>query len=130
MQVTEVVAALIWDGARFMVCQRPPQKARGMMWELVGGKVESGEAPEQALIRECREELGITIRVDARFAAITYDYPDLTIHLQVYCWNILIFAGFFLMKSMRIPSALPMRSFCRSYSKNYKRRIYYATFFY
>ena len=84
MQVTEVVAALIWNGARFMVCQRPPQKARGMMWELVGGKVESGEAPEQALIRECREELGITIRVGARFAAITYDYPDLTIHLQVY----------------------------------------------
>lgn len=84
MQVTEVVAALIWNGARFMVCQRPPQKARGMMWELVGGKVESGEAPEQALIRECREELGITIRVGARFEAITYDYPDLTIHLQVY----------------------------------------------
>lgn len=51
----EVVAALIWQGDKFMICQRPAQKARGLLWEFVGGKVESGETKKQALIRECRE---------------------------------------------------------------------------
>lgn len=62
-KITEVVAALIWDGGRFMICQRPAHKARGLLWEFVGGKVEPGEAKEQALIRECREELGVTLSV-------------------------------------------------------------------
>ena len=57
--MTEVVAALIWDGARFMICQRPAHKARGLLWEFVGGKVEPGETRQQALVRECREELGV-----------------------------------------------------------------------
>ena len=48
---TEVVAALIWDGGRFMICQRPAHKARGLLWEFVGGKVEPHETPEQALAR-------------------------------------------------------------------------------
>lgn len=52
----EVVAALIWKDGRFMICQRPVHKARGMLWEFVGGKIEHGETKEQALIRECREE--------------------------------------------------------------------------
>ena len=55
--MTEVVAALIWDGDRFLICQRPAHKARGLLWEFVGGKVEPGETKEDALIRECREEL-------------------------------------------------------------------------
>ena len=49
--ITEVVAALIWNKDKFMVCQRPPHKARGLLWEFVGGKVELGETKEQALIR-------------------------------------------------------------------------------
>ena len=53
----EVVAALIWDQDKFMICQRPAHKARGLLWEFVGGKVEPGETKEAALIRECREEL-------------------------------------------------------------------------
>ena len=53
----EVVAALIWQGDRFLACQRPPEKARGLLWEFVGGKVEAGESGPEALIRECREEL-------------------------------------------------------------------------
>jgi 8-oxo-dGTP diphosphatase len=56
----EVVAALIWQGDKFMICQRPAHKARGLLWEFVGGKVEPGETKEQALIRECREELAVT----------------------------------------------------------------------
>ena len=50
--MTEVVAALIWDEDKFMICQRPAHKARGLLWEFVGGKVESGETKEQALIRD------------------------------------------------------------------------------
>ena len=56
--MTEVVAALIWEGDRFLACQRPPDKARGLLWEFVGGKVEPGETKEAALVRECQEELG------------------------------------------------------------------------
>ena len=59
MKITEVVAALIWDGNRFLACQRPAHKARGLLWEFVGGKVEAGESREQALIRECKEELDV-----------------------------------------------------------------------
>ena len=53
--MTEVVAALIWDQNKFMICQRPANKTRGLLWEFVGGKVEPGETKEQALIRECQE---------------------------------------------------------------------------
>lgn len=44
--MTEVVAALIWDKGEFMICQRPAHKARGLLWEFVGGKVEPGETKE------------------------------------------------------------------------------------
>ncbi len=57
----KVVAALIWDKDKFLICQRPANKARGLLWEFVGGKVEDGETKEQALIRECQEELAITV---------------------------------------------------------------------
>ena len=61
--MTEVVAALIWDKEKFMICQRPTHKARGLLWEFVGGKVEPGETKEQALIRECQEELADLVEV-------------------------------------------------------------------
>ena len=82
--MTEVVAALIRDTDRVLICQRPAHKARGMLWEFVGGKVEPGESREEALIRECREELAITIRVGNIFMEVTHTYPDLTIHLTVF----------------------------------------------
>ena len=83
-KVTEVVAALIWDGDRFLICQRPAHKARDLLWEFVGGKVESGETGQQALIRECREELGITLRVEEAVTEVTHAYPDITVHLTLY----------------------------------------------
>ena len=52
--MVEVVAALIWDKDRFMICQRPQHKARGLLWEFVGGKVENGESKTRALVREKR----------------------------------------------------------------------------
>jgi 8-oxo-dGTP diphosphatase len=84
MQVTEVVAALIRDKNKFLICQRPANKACGLMWEFVGGKVEPGETKEQALIRECREELGILLSVGDKFMELTHEYPDLTIHLSLF----------------------------------------------
>lgn len=82
--MTEVVAALIWENGRFMICQRPAHKARGLLWEFVGGKVEKGEAPEQALIRECREELDVTVRVGEVFMQLVHEYPDITVRLTLY----------------------------------------------
>lgn len=84
MDVTEVVAALIGRDGRFLICQRPAHKARGLLWEFVGGKVEPGETKEQALVRECREELGVTVRVGEVFLEVTHAYPDLTVHLTLF----------------------------------------------
>ena len=82
--MTEVVAALIWDNDRFLACQRPAHKARGLLWEFVGGKVEEGESPQDALVRECREELGVTIRVGDIFMEVVHIYPDLSVHLTLF----------------------------------------------
>ena len=82
--MTEVVAALIWDGNRFMICQRPANKARGLLWEFVGGKVESGETTEDALIRECREELDITVSVGSIYLQVIHEYPDISIRLTLF----------------------------------------------
>ena len=80
----EVVAALIWDCDKFMICQRPTNKARGLLWEFVGGKVEPGETKEQALIRECQEELGVTLSVSNVFMDVVHEYPDITVHLTLF----------------------------------------------
>lgn len=82
--MVEVVAALIWNNNKFMICQRPAHKARGLMWEFVGGKTEAGESGEQALARECREELDIEVCADDIFMEVTHKYPDITVHLTVY----------------------------------------------
>ena len=82
--MTQVVAALIWSGDKFMICQRPAHKTRGLLWEFVGGKVEPGETKEAALIRECREELAVTVSVGGVFLEVTHTYPDLTIHLTLF----------------------------------------------
>ncbi len=84
MKITEVVAALIWQGDKFMICQRPAHKARGLLWEFVGGKVEPGESKVQALIRECREELAVTVRPGEIFMEVLHQYPDLTVNLTLY----------------------------------------------
>ena len=82
--MTEVAAALIWQDDKFMICQRLAHKARGLLWEFVGGKVEPGETKEQALIRECQEELAITLSVGYVFMDVVHEYPDLTVHLTLF----------------------------------------------
>ena len=86
---TQVVAALIWDGPRFLICQRPAHKARGLLWEFVGGKVEPGESRKAALARECREELGVEIAVGNIFMEVEHTYPDMTVHLTLFHARIL-----------------------------------------
>ena len=80
----EVVAALIWDGDKFLICQRPKNKARALLWEFVGGKVEKGESKEDALVRECKEELDVTLSVGEEFMAVTHTYPDVTVNLTLF----------------------------------------------
>lgn len=82
--MTQVVAALIRQGDKFMIFQRPENKTRAFEWEFVGGKAEKGETLEQALIRECREEIGVTVKVGSVFAEVDHEYPDITIHLTVF----------------------------------------------
>ena len=82
--MVEVVAALIWDKDKFMICQRPAHKARGLLWEFVGGKVEPGETKERALIRECQEELAITLSVGDVFMDVVHEYPDINVHLTLF----------------------------------------------
>ena len=82
--MVEVVAALIWDENKFLICQRPAHKARALLWEFVGGKVEPGETKEQALIRECQEELAVTLSVGDVFMEAVHEYPDITVHLTLF----------------------------------------------
>ena len=82
--MTEVVAALIWQGDKFMICQRPACKARGLLWEFVGGKVEPGETKEQALIRECKEGINVFLSVGDVFIDVVHEHPDLTVRLTLF----------------------------------------------
>ena len=82
--MVEVVAALIWDKDKFLICQRPKNKARALLWEFVGGKVEKGETKEQALIRECKEELNIVLNVGDVFMEVDHEYSDITVHLTLF----------------------------------------------
>ena len=82
--MVDVVAALIRDGERFLICKRPAHKARALMWEFPGGKVEAGESPRDALIRECMEELDITLDVGGMYMQVTHEYPDIQIRLSLY----------------------------------------------
>lgn len=80
----EVVAALIYRGERFMICQRPEGKAQALLWELAGGKVEPGETKEQALMREFQEELAVGLKVGDVYIEVTHPYDEGTIHLTVF----------------------------------------------
>ncbi len=82
--MTDVVTALIWRGEEFLICLRPPNKPNPLRWEFVGGKAEAGESLEDALKRECREELDVEIKVNDIFAETDHEYPDITIHLTLF----------------------------------------------
>lgn len=82
--MTEVAAALIIENGKFLICQRPISKTRALEWEFVGGKAEPGETLPETLIRECREELGMTVAPKDVFMDLVHEYPDITVHLTVF----------------------------------------------
>lgn len=76
-----VVAGMVRRGGRVLLCQRPEGKRLGLLWEFPGGKLEAGETLAQALARELREELAITVQPGAALWDTVYAYPDVTVHL-------------------------------------------------
>lgn len=113
--MTDVVAALIWNNGRFLACQRPAHKARGLLREFVGGKTEPGESLEEALIRECQEELNVTVAVDDIFMEVIHEYPDLTVRLILF--NARITEGSITLLEHNdarwlLPSEIPDYQFC------------------
>lgn len=113
--MVQVVAALIWRDEKFMICQRPLSKTRALQWEFVGGKVEEGETLEQALNRECIEEIGVRVEVGSVFAEVDHVYPDITIHLTLF--NARLAGGEPIMlehNDIRFitPSEIPQYEFC------------------
>lgn len=82
--MTEVVAAVIRDKNKILICRRPEGKKRALLWEFVGGKPDPGESLEIALVRECREELDIELQVGAKFVDCVHEYPDMTVHLTAF----------------------------------------------
>jgi ADP-ribose pyrophosphatase len=80
-QPLNVVAAVVRRGDSILVCRRPEGKARANQWEFPGGKIEPGETESEALVRECREELGFTVRPEKTLTEVVYEYPDVTVRL-------------------------------------------------
>lgn len=81
--MTEVVGALIRNKNKFLIFRRPENKGNPLKWEFVGGKLEEGESPSDALIRECREELDIEVIPGKTVCDVVHEYPDITVHLTV-----------------------------------------------
>ena len=87
MKITLVVAAALVDvDQRVLIAQRPQGKALAGLWEFPGGKIETGERPEDALIRELREELGIEVKEPclAPLTFASYAYPDFHLLMPLY----------------------------------------------
>ena len=95
MKIVRVVAAVIRDGDRIFATARGYGEYKGS-WEFPGGKIEAGETPEEALVREIHEELDTEIRVGELIDTIEYDYP--TFHLSMDCFWAEVVAGRLVLK--------------------------------
>lgn len=77
----QVVAGIIWEQGRYLAVRRPAGKPMAGWWEFPGGKVESGESLDQALVRELHEELSITARNFSLWREARHRYPEFSVHL-------------------------------------------------
>jgi len=84
----EVTAAVICRDGKFLICQRPQGKSCELLWEFPGGKIEPGETAEDCIVRECQEELGVTLRVLRRLTEVSHDYPGWTVNLHFFICEI------------------------------------------
>src|SRR4030066_1121313 len=84
-KIVEVAAAILQrpDGS-FLLAQRPPDKIWAGYWEFPGGKIEPGETPYHALVRELREELGITVTTAYPWITRVFTYPHATVRLNFF----------------------------------------------
>lgn len=82
-KIIEVVGAIIVRGNCYLVGKRPAGKSQAGLWEFMGGKIEPGETPEQALVRECREELALEIVPEGVLGSVVHDYPEKTVRLTL-----------------------------------------------
>lgn len=80
----DVSTAVIRQDGKILICQRPPHKGNALKWEFVGGKSEEGETLSQTLIRECKEELDVTVRVGEKLMEIVHAYPDETYRISIF----------------------------------------------
>lgn len=82
-KIIEVVGGIIARGGKYLLGKRPAEKSQGGCWEFIGGKIEPGETPCEALARECREEIALEIVNERVRTSVTHAYPDRTIHLTL-----------------------------------------------
>lgn len=82
--MVEVAAAIIEKDHQILICQRAEGGSCSLLWEFPGGKREEGETPEQCAVRECGEELGVTVRLRGIFAVTSYRYPEQEIHFTFF----------------------------------------------
>ena len=83
-----VVAALVRDGGQVLMSRRRADQAMPNLWEFPGGKVEPGEHPEAALVREVREELGCELAIDRVEEVVFHAYPEFDLYMLVYAGRI------------------------------------------
>lgn len=83
IELIEVVGGIIRREGKYLLGKRPAGKSRAGLWEFVGGKIEPGETPEEALVRECMEELALEITDPRIRTSVTHAYPDRTINLTL-----------------------------------------------
>ena len=77
-QLLKVTAAIICDADKILLCQRPKEKRHGLLWEFPGGKVEPNESEEDCIVRECKEELDVELKVIEKVDVIEADSISIT----------------------------------------------------
>lgn len=90
MKPIKVVCGIIWKEGKVFIARRKPGKSLAGFWEFPGGKLEEGEEPEPALIRELQEELGMEVKISNHFGNKTHHYESFSIELIAYACEFIV----------------------------------------